>query len=712
MIRHLRAAGISLVLDFGGIGTPVILHWGTDLGDLSLADLRAFGAASVPAVGPSSIDVPLRLSLLPTLSEGWSGRPALGAFRSGTRTLDAALALVAVHERDVNTLEIEMADANSEVTVRTEVELTVQGILRLRHSVTNTGTDTLELASLDVVLPVPDRARELLDFTGLWSHERRPQRSQLAHGVWSRESRHGRPGHDDSHLTVAGTPGFGFRSGEVWAVHLAWSGDKRVWAERSALGYATLGAGELLEPGELSLAGGESYSSPWTVAVYSHAGLDGLSARLHPWIRSWSTVSGPRPVLLNTWEAVYFEHNLETLQRLVEAAARVGVERFVLDDGWFSGRTDDKRALGDWFVDAKKWPNGLRPLIDRVRAAGLDFGLWVEPEMANPDSDLARAHPDWFLGSAAAPTWRFQRALNLDNPDAFAWLLARLDALLTEYPISYLKWDHNRDLLAGSAHRQTTALYRLIDAVREAHPRVEIESCASGGARIDLGILSRVDRVWTSDTNDPLERQAIQRYTGVLIPPEYLGGHLGAATAHTTGRTADLGFRLATALFGSAGIEWDLTRASEIELDSIAEWVDQYKSLRSLLHSGTVVRADPSDPALELHGVVSDDRARAVFAYVALAAPLAALPAPIRFPGLDLERNYRVTPLALGAVPRTVQDEPPAWLDEGGTILPGSVLSLVGLPAPLLSPEQAAVYTVDAMPKRGLHDRRTTVQAP
>ncbi|TFD95489.1 alpha-galactosidase [Cryobacterium lactosi] len=707
MIHHLRAAGTSLVLDASGSGVPVIVHWGADLGELNPADLAALAAASVPPVGPSSIDVPLRLSLLPALAEGWSGRPALSGFRAGSGTdgstgsgtLDPALTLVAVRERGENTLAVELADAAASVTVTTDLELTVQGVLRMRHTVTNTGTGSLELVGLDVTLPVPDRAAELLDFTGLWSHERRPQRSTLGQGVWSRESRHGRPGHDDSYLTVAGTPGFGFRGGEVWAVHLAFSGDKRVWAERSALGYASLGAGELLAPGELSLAAGESYTSPWTVAVYSDAGLDGLSARLHSWIRSWSTITGPRKVLLNTWEAVYFDHDLPTLSRLVDAAARVGVERFVLDDGWFSGRTDDQRALGDWFVDATKWPEGLHPLIDRVHAAGLDFGLWVEPEMVNPDSDLARAHPDWLLGSASAPTWRGQRVLDLANPDAFAWLLGRLTALLAEYPIAYLKWDHNRDLLGGSVHRQTAALYRLIDAVRAAQPGLEIESCASGGARIDLGILERVDRVWTSDTNDPFERQQIQRYTSVLVPPEYLGGHLGAATAHTTGRTSALGFRLATALFGSAGIEWDLTQASAAELDQIAAWIAVYKERRALLHGGTVVHADASDPALELHGVVATDGASAVFAQVALAAPRTALPAPIRFPGLDPKRRYRVRPLLVGPAPRTVQTIPPTWLaaDSPELVLTGAALGQVGLPAPLLTPEQAALFTLDAV---------------
>ncbi|MEB0268010.1 alpha-galactosidase, partial [Cryobacterium sp. 10I5] len=711
----------SLVLDARGTAVPVIVHWGADLGELNGAELAVLADAAVPAVSPSSIDVPLRLSLLPTLAEGWSGRPGVTGFRRGTaapgRPAELALRLDAVQSRGARTLRIDTADAGASVSVSTDLELTVEGVLRVRHTLTNTGDTDFELGSLDVTLPVPDRAGELLDFTGLWSHERRPQRTTLAHGVWSRESRHGRPGHDDPFLSVAGVPGFGFRRGEVWAVHLAWSGDKRVWAERSALGAATLGTGELLAPGELALPAGAAYATPWTVAAYSAAGLDGLSARLHPWIRSWATPAADatartlRPVVLNTWEAVYFDHDLPTLIRLVEAAAQVGVERFVLDDGWFTGRTDDRRALGDWFVDPLTWPSGLHPLVERVHTVGLSFGLWVEPEMVSLDSELAHAHPDWVLGAAGALEWRFQRVLDLGNPDAFAYVLARLTALLDEYPIAYLKWDHNRDLLGGSAHRQTSAVYRLLGMLRAAHPELEIESCASGGARIDLGILPLVDRVWTSDTNDPLERQQIQRYTGVLVPPEYLGGHLGAATAHTTGRTASLGFRLATALFGSAGIEWDLTRASAGELEVIAGWIAQYTRLRPLLHSGAVVHADASDPALELHGVVAADGASAVFAYVALAAPRTALPAPLRFPGLDPAAHYTVRPLTIGGpvdpgaessgageagvpsvAPRVIQDAAPAWLRHGSVTLSGAVLTEVGLPAPLLAPEQAALY--------------------
>ena len=690
-IHHLRSAGVSFLLDARSPGVPVIVHWGADLGELSEHSLATLCDAATPSIPPSSIDIPLRLTLVPTLAEGWSGRPGLEGFRHGSGATAWSLALVSVTAVSATSIQVSMADDASSAHLLTEIDLTAEGVLRIRHALSNVGHSPLELASLSTVLPVPDRASELLDFSGLWTHERRPQRIPLANGTWARESRHGRPGHDDSFLTVVGAPGFGFRSGEVWATHLAWSGDKSVWAERSTLTAATvLGSGELLAPGELSIAPGESYESPWTIAVYSADGLDGLSARLHPWIRSWSTIEKPRPVLLNTWEAVYFDHGIERLDALVAAASSVGVERFVLDDGWFTGRASDRLALGDWFVDETKWPDGLHPLIASVHAAGMDFGLWVEPEMINDDSDLARAHPDWIIGDPSLPTWRWQRVLDLGNPDAFDFVLGRLNALLDEYPIAFIKWDHNRDMLGGSAHRQTLALYRLIDAVRAAHPGLEIESCASGGGRIDLGILQRVDRVWTSDTNDPLERQLIQRHTGILIPPEYLGGHLGDRISHTTGRVSDLGFRMITALFGSAGIEWDVTRATDDERLLISTWIDRYKALREDLHGGTVVHADPSDTAIALHGVVAPSREKAIFAYVALAAPTAAIPAPIRFVGLDPSTRYRVTLLETGHV---IQDAGPTWT---GIVLSGRELELVGLPAPLLAPERAALIELVA----------------
>ncbi|MCY1139384.1 alpha-galactosidase [Actinoplanes sp. Pm04-4] len=482
------------------------------------------------------------------------------------------------------------------------------------------------MSPLGVVLPVPAQATELLDFAGLWAYERKPQRTSMRQGIWSRETRHGRPGHDDPFLMMLGTPGFSFRAGEVWATHLAWSGDKQLWAERSTLGPTVLGAGELLAPGEVRLAPGESYETPWTVAVWSSEGIDGLSARLHEYVRSLRAPLKPRPMVLNTWEAVYFDQSLERLMPLVSAAASAGVERFVLDDGWFLGRTDDRRALGDWTVDPTRWPDGLTPLIEAVRSRSMEFGLWLEPEVVSPDSQLARAHPDWILGGPDAPTWRHQLVLDLSIPAAYDYVLKSIAALLTEYDIAFIKWDHNRDLLQeGKTHGQTTALYRMLATLKQRFPEVEIESCASGGARIDLGILEHVDRFWTSDTNDALERQQIQRFTSILMPPELLGSHVGAPTAHITGRQGDLSFRLATSLFGHAGIEWDLTTAPPDDQTRIAEWVAEYKNRRALLHGGTIVRSDGDDPVRLVHGVVASDKQTAIYALVNLRAPEAAI---------------------------------------------------------------------------------------
>jgi alpha-galactosidase len=412
--------------------------------------------------------------------------------------------------------------------------------------------------------------------------------------------------------------------------------------------------------------------------------------------------------VLNTWEAVYFRHDDHaTLMRLAEQAAAIGVERFVLDDGWFLGRRDDTAGLGDWFVDPAVWPQGLRPLADRVRELGLEFGLWVEPEMANPDSDLVRNHPDWLL--AAPGRWprlaRNQLVVDVAHPEAYKYLLERLDALVGELDVAYLKWDHNRDLLEAihggrgghaGVHEQTLALYQLLDELRGRHPALEIESCSSGGARVDLGVLERTDRVWGSDTNDPLERQPIQRWTTSLIPPELIGAHVGPPVAHTTGRASDLSFRCATALFGHAGIEWDVTTCTDAEREQLASWAGLYRELRGLLHSGDVVRADPVDEGSWLHGVVAADRAEAVYSYLRLETSPSSVGGRIRFPGLDPRARYDVVRRdevgPAGVSERTLPD----WWRAGRTSARGAVLEQIGLPAPLLNPGQAVVLHLRA----------------
>ena len=351
----------------------------------------------------------------------------------------------------------------------------------------------------------------------------------------------------------------------------------------------------------------------------------------------------------------------------------------------------------------------------------MEFGLWVEPEMVNLDSDLARAHPDWIAGRRGLSQgrrtppreWRHQHVLDLTNPDAWQYVYDRIHALLDEYDIAYLKWDQNRDLTeaghAGrpSVHAQILAVYRLIDALKAAHPTVEIESCASGGARVDLGILARTDRVWASDCNDALERQTIQRWTQAVLPPELVGSHIGPPRAHTTGRDLHLSFRAITALFGHLGIEWDIREADEADRRTLADIIALYKQHRALLHTGTRVNADLPDDALLLHGVVAGDRSEALYAMVALGMPVAETPGRIGIPGLDPARRYRVQAVFptrasvegaadLDAANPFMQIAPPAWLADGAEAS-GSFLAEVGVAMPVLRPERALLLQVTAV---------------
>ncbi|MGP3960341.1 alpha-galactosidase [Nonomuraea sp. 3N208] len=696
---HLQASGAGLVLDCRGTRLPSVLHWGRALPHATDADLAALALASLPATVPNSLDTPAQVAMMPELASGWFGLPGLVGNREG-RDWSPLFETehVALRDRGGEGGEVVVlaSDTGCGLSLELRLDLTAGGVLRMRAALRNTAAGWYTLDGLVLTLPVPAEATELLDFTGRWSRERSPQRRAFSASAHVRDGRRGRTGSDASFVLVAGEKGFGFRSGQVWGVHVGWSGNHRTYAERLPTGESVIGGGELLRSGEVRLAPGASYETPWVYAVHGD-GLDELAGRFHHHVRRSRPQGrgGPRPVVVNTWEAVYFDHDLGRLKALVDAAADVGAERFVLDDGWFRGRRDDRAGLGDWFVDEERWPEGLHPLAEHVRARGMDFGLWVEPEMVNPDSDLARAHPDWIMATAGRrpPPVRHQQALDLRRKDAYGYILERLDALVGEYRIAFLKWDHNRDLIDADAHEQTKAVYRLMDELRARHPGLEIESCSSGGARVDLGILERIDRVWASDCIDGIERQAIQRWTALLLPPELIGSHVGSAGSHTTGRTQSLALRAGTALFGHFGIEWDLTAATEGERAELRRWVGLYKRMRGWLHRGAVVRADHPDPALWLHGIVSEDRDQALFAVVAMATGARTQPGRVRIPGLDPHRRYHVRPLAPGDKPGTTALTPNPWL-AAGVVVTGQVLAEVGLSAPPLHPEQLLLLHV------------------
>ena len=706
----LTTAGVSLVMDVSAGRLPAIVHWGPAVGDLDDEHVVALVASSTPPPGLNDVDVPVRVAVLPEHAAGWTGRPGLQGSRDGvawsTRftttslTLDGSV-LSGVTCSGPGELLVSAVDDEAELALEVDIALLPSGLIRSRASLTNTGAEAYTLDGLVLAYPTPAAASELLDFSGRWGRERVPQRQPLQVGTHLRENRKGRTGADSAYVLHVGTPGFGFASGDVYAVHTAYSGNHVHFAERTFNGHRVIGGGELLLSGEVRLAQGEHYISPWIYGACG-TGLDEIARRFHGHVRSRPRrVSSERPVTLNVWEAVHFDHRLDRLIDLAERAAKVGVERFVLDDGWFGARRHERAGLGDWTVSPDAWPDGLHPLADHVRDLGMQFGLWFEPEMVNPDSDLARAHPDWIM--SARREWpllaRHQQVLNLGIPAAFDYVKAQLSEIVGEYRLDYVKWDHNRDLVeAGdqldhgrpAVHRQTHSVYRLLDELRAAHPDVEIESCSSGGARIDLGILEHTDRVWVSDCIDPLERQSMMRWTTQLIPPEYMGSHIASSRSQTTGRVHDLSFRAGTAVFGHLGIEWDLAEASAHELDELREWLDFYKANRWLLLNGDVVRMDGDDDNLLLHGVVAPDRSEAIFAMAVVGTPDASPGARLRFRGLDPQRSYLLRPLRVGSPPSGLRA--PRWWDDPGAVLSGATLEHVGVAAPIVHPDQVILF--------------------
>ncbi len=707
-VVRLAAQGTALVLHLPTQTLPVVVHWGADPGPLDERGLADLDLASKPPLATNGVDAGVTVSILPEAWTGWTGTPGLSGHRAG-RAWSPRFTPTSVDVLDAagmgGSVSIVADDLEAALRLGLEIQLLPSGVLRTRASVTNLGASAYTVDALNLALPVPTSADELLDFAGRWAKERVPQRRPFSVGAHVREGRHGRTGADAATVLMAGEPGFDFDRGEVWGLHVAFSGNHRVAAERTFSGERLLVGGELLLPGEVELGPGEVYRAPFLYAVHA-SGLDDLASRFHDYLRArGSHPNSARPVVMNVWEAVYFDHDLQRLMALADLAARVGVERFVLDDGWFGARRDDTAGLGDWHVSQDVWGDGrLHSLVQHVKALGMEFGLWFEPEMVNTDSDLARAHPEWILqvpGRMPVEA-RHQQVLDLTQPGAFEHVRSSIVGLVRDLGIDFIKWDHNRDLVdAGSTrtgragvHEQTLATYRMLDDIRAACPSLEIESCSSGGARIDLEILERTDRVWASDCIDARERQQIQRWTAQLLPPELVGSHIGADRAHTTGRRLDLDFRAATAVFGHLGIEWNLSEATPAELDDLALWVDFYKAHRALVHTGRTVRRSLEQGDLWLHGAVSADATEALY-LVTLRDRHVTWPAGrVRLPGLQSSLRYRVRPA--GPTPRDPFDprvHPRWWRD--GLELTGAALGNVGVQIPALDPDTAALLHVE-----------------
>ena len=689
-LLHLHDERLSVVICTRG-NVPAIVYWGSFLGENPLHQ-NLF----MRAVLGGGVDLDPPLGIIAQHHDGWLGNPGVeGCFPDGSGSFPHFI--ISSGTNTTTSANFTLRDADLELELQISVEIHTSGVLSITGALSNRGSLPYLLHSLRFALPVPPRAQELLTIGGRWGMEFGEQRTPWVQSTQSVSNSRGRTSHEKWPVVFAGTTQFGEQHGEVWGCHVGWSGNFEITLDGVTEHHKHMLVGEKLNAGELVIQPNDTYSAPTVYAVYSSHGLSFASQQFHQFVRSGLRHENtPRPVTLNTWEAVYFDHNFEALTKLADVAADVGVERFVLDDGWFSGRRNDTAGLGDWIVDSSVWPNGLTPLINHVKSLGMEFGIWCEPEMVNPNSNLYRQHPDWVLHSGARTpiTGRNQLVLDMSKNEVRKYLFNCISQLLDAHDISYVKWDHNRDLVASPAHAQTLGTYELLGQLKETHPLVQFESCASGGGRVDFGILPFVDRFWTSDSIDPLDRTLIQRGAQRLMPPEVLGTHIGSPINHITQRRHSLAFRASTALFGWLGIEWNLLDASIHERDRLASVIAQYKALRPLLHTGLMFREDHPDSNILVHGVSAHNQSQSLASISRLANGPSSHIDPIRLHQFDKDATFIIRPLHLGTPAYAPNRKLPQWLDDGSITMSGQQMREIGVICPPLLPASSLLLHI------------------
>lgn len=679
-----------------------VLYWGARLPE----SMEVEWAHCDDMVPNGRLDTRVPISLSPCQGEGNFGAPGIEGHRAGRAWSPVWQPQAITPLSGENGLRLRMTDPQAGLQLDTCLQLDpLTDVLQMQQQLTNLGKDHYQLQRLALTLPLPRQASELMCFHGRWIHEFQTSRQSITHGGYHQENRRGRTSHEYFPGLIQGMPGFSEQRGEVYGLHLAWSGNHRFRSDIKTDGRRYLQAEALYYPGEINLAPGETVSSPWLYGSFSACGTNRMSQQFHQYVRQQLLhfpEAKPRPVHLNTWEGIYFDHDPAYLLQMAEQAASLGIERFILDDGWFVGRRNDRAGLGDWRVDPVVYPEGLHPLCTKVNALGMEFGLWFEPEMINPDSQLFRQHPDWILAEPGydQPLGRHQYLLDLQRPEAFAYVLDSLDSLLQQYPIRYVKWDMNREVVQpghqgrAGQHNQVLTLYRLLDALRERHPQVEFESCASGGGRADYAMLRYCQRIWTSDNNDALERQSIQRGFSYFFPPEVMGAHIGHAVAHNSRRQHSLEFRALTALFGHLGIELDPVRSSAEERSGYQHFIALHKQLRSRLHQGRYYRLETDDPAQQADMVLSDDGQSALLRLFQLGMLTYAMPGRLKIPGLNADARYQISLLHRPACLECyTMGRAPEWTRQLIRVS-GDWLGHIGLLLPNLDPESGLLLDI------------------
>ncbi|WP_214107229.1 alpha-galactosidase [Acrocarpospora catenulata] len=628
-------------------------YWGPPLPEAALPEIPLAVAPRLTASFRDPYDIE---ELFPVDGGRRWGVPSLRVrYPGGVRSAELAYAGA---EETAEGIELVLRD--DAYGLRVSLHLTCAGdVIERWVSVSNDGAQAVQVERLDSgSWVIPERyGYRHSTVSGAWSAESRLGRRELPVGETTFTSRTGATGHHANPWIMVDEGDAGEESGEVWTVALAWSGSWRMTAQRRPEGDVAVSAGFGHDGVVWQLAPGEKLITPKTLGLYSDGGFGAVSRVWHEYARRFVLAfpDEDRPVLYNSWEATGFDVTESGQLALAEKAAGLGVELFVVDDGWFGARVDDTRGLGDWWPNRERFPDGLAGLFDGVRALGMRAGLWVEPEMVNPDSDLYRAHPDWVLHlpGRRRDTMRNQLVLNFARDEVRGWAFGWLDGLVREYGLDYLKWDMNRSFSQvgwpGAGERadrvwieHVEGVYQIMDELRRRNPGLRIESCSGGGGRVDLGILRRTDQVWTSDNTDARDRQVIQHGFTQFYPPGVMSAWVTDSPNPLTRREVPLRYRFHVAMAGVLGIGGDLTRWGEGELAEARGLVAKYKEIRPIVQRGRLYRL-AGDPGVTASAVQYNlDDQVVVIAY----NPFALTDQPprrVRLAGLDPEAVYEVT---------------------------------------------------------------------
>ena len=629
----------SLVLSSLNNRLPCIIYWGECLPrDENLDELYE---ASKKDWGDNLLDQIPELSILPEQSANFSGQ--LGCkMRDVNGHLLSSNFVFFADEVSNNSLTLVFKDKDLGITYTAGIDaLYEDDVYALNAKINSNNPIIMEWLSAPVI-EAPQTSNEMLDYGGHWGSEFRSQRTPWVTGVHLRESRVGTTSHAHFPGLMIPTAGSSENLGSCYGFHYGWSGGHRMIAEQLQDGRKQIQFGNT-ENSELNPL--TSFETAKLYISHSGAGLGGVGRIFRDFVSN-SIVDLPigsiRPVHYNCWEAVYFDHNIEELKEIATLAADIGAERFVLDDGWFKGRNSATSSLGDWYVDEHKYPDGMHPLVKHIHSNGMTFGLWFEPEMVSPDSDLFRSHPEWILGDISQTLGRAQYVLDISINEVQEYLFERIDSILNEYPIEYIKWDHNRVLPYPDAS-QTRALYSLLDRIRESHSGLEIETCSSGGGRIDYGILEHTQRVWLSDSNDALERLRIQHEALLWLPIHVTGSHVGPKVCHTSGRELPMSFRAWVSAQRHMGFEMDpkeLSSEDKVILKSVTQW---WKKNREWMMSANILRLPCIDKTViaEIQVNLEGDHF-VVFAGQSSASELSSS-VPLVLAGLDSKSMYNIS---------------------------------------------------------------------